>query len=235
MTPADIEAILREAFGTCEAIGYPLEAVQKQVLLRSLLEALKSSAQASSNTAVESVERSNLPNPLDELTVEQRQILLRFIQGQTRENSSWKVQLLNDWLNNRDSGEMQVFRQQYGLQWLEQIQSIHIAQYADEVGMNLKVGDRIQVCNRLWEWVQNDDPDNQEWLLCTVIHLTASHPSEIQSTETQSKAGEREELGGDRSPMSGTVRFDNGMEYEIQGIYEWNRYNWRWVKDQEVP
>ncbi|HEY9646662.1 MAG TPA: hypothetical protein V6C88_09845, partial [Chroococcidiopsis sp.] len=26
-----------------------------------------------------------------------------------------------------------------------------------------------------------------------------------------------------------TVRFDNGMEYEIQGVYEWNRYNWRWL------
>ncbi|BDI19545.1 hypothetical protein ANSO36C_53470 [Nostoc cf. commune SO-36] len=24
------------------------------------------------------------------------------------------------------------------------------------------------------------------------------------------------------------VRFFNGAEYEIQGIYEWNRYNWRW-------
>ncbi|WP_416670750.1 hypothetical protein [Egbenema bharatensis] len=23
------------------------------------------------------------------------------------------------------------------------------------------------------------------------------------------------------------IQFDNGMEYEIQGIYEWNRYNWR--------
>ncbi|MFP5275246.1 hypothetical protein [Coleofasciculus sp.] len=31
-------------------------------------------------------------------------------------------------------------------------------------------------------------------------------------------------------PTVRIVRFDHGMEYEIQGIYEWNRYNWRWIK-----
>jgi hypothetical protein len=25
------------------------------------------------------------------------------------------------------------------------------------------------------------------------------------------------------------VRFDRGIEYEIQGIYEWNRTNRRWL------
>ncbi|HEY9626161.1 MAG TPA: hypothetical protein V6C84_02580 [Coleofasciculaceae cyanobacterium] len=217
MTPAEIEATLREAFGTCDAIGYPLEAVQKQVLLQALLGELQGSAAGSA-------EGADSANPLDDLTVEERQILLHFIQNQTRENSSWKAQLLNDWLHNRDSGKMQVLRQRYGLQWLEKIQPSHIAVYADEL-TNLKVGDRIEVSNRLWEWVQNDDSSNQEWFLCTVIHLAEA--------STESDSGER--LGGDRPPTSCTVRFENGMEYAIQGIYEWNRYNWRWVKERNMP
>ncbi|MBI4782124.1 MAG: hypothetical protein HY785_12505 [Oscillatoriophycideae cyanobacterium NC_groundwater_1537_Pr4_S-0.65um_50_18] len=221
MTPTEIEATLREAFGTCDAIGYPLEAVQKQVLLQALLGELQSSEAAGGSA--EGAGEADLANPLDDLTFEERQILLHFIQNQNRENSSWKAQLLNDWLHNRDSGKMQVLRQRYGLQWLEKIQPSHIAVYADEL-TNLKVGDRIEVSNRLWEWVQNDDSSNQEWFVCTVIHLSEA------ATE-----GDDGEQGDDRPPTSCTVQFENGMEYAIQGIYEWNRYNWRWVKEGNTP
>ena len=35
----------------------------------------------------------------------------------------------------------------------------------------------------------------------------------------------------DGSYHNGVIRFDNGTEYEIQGICEWNRYNWRYASD----
>ncbi|NJR64771.1 MAG: hypothetical protein HC772_04695 [Leptolyngbyaceae cyanobacterium CRU_2_3] len=232
MTPTEIEAALREAFGECEAVGYPLEAVQKQILLRSLIAWIESQQQTlsgqihleqsdagpSSPEAVPAIApfEANSANPLEDLTAEQRQVLLGFIQTQAQENRSWKAQLLNDWLHNRDSGELQFIRQRYGLQWLEQIQPSHIAQYADE--LPLQVGDRIEVANRLWEWVQSEAPCSQEWFLCTVISVTPSS-----------------KLGSDLSapaPTNCTVQFANGMAYEIQGVYEWNRYNWRRVKER---
>jgi hypothetical protein len=224
MTPTEIEAALREAFGECEAIGYPLEAVQKQVLLQALIRWIESQTKfrveqgGLGEDAVLGAPKSTGLNPLEELTLSQRQVLLHFIQTQAQENRSWKAQLLNDWLNNRDSGDLQFIRQSYGLQWLEQVQPVHIAQYAGEVLMPLQVGDRIEVSNSLWEWVQADIPDGQEWFLCTVISVT--EPAELQPDS------------GDRLAASCTIRFDNGMEYEIQGIYEWNRYNWRRSKER---
>ncbi|HEY9641562.1 MAG TPA: hypothetical protein V6C57_13825 [Coleofasciculaceae cyanobacterium] len=224
MTPTEIEAALREAFGECEAIGYPLEAVQKQVLLQALIRWIENQTQpfadpsSLSADAVLPVSESTESNPLEDLTPSQRQVLLRFIQTQAQANRSWKAELLNDWLHNRDSGELQFIRQRYGLQWLEQVQPIHIAQYAGELLMPLQVGDRIEVSNSLWEWVQADDPCAQEWFLCTVLSVT--------------EPPEREPDSGDRPATSCTVRFENGMEYEIQGIYEWNRYNWRRLKER---
>jgi hypothetical protein len=205
MTPAEIEAALREAFGDCEAIGLPLSAEQKQILLEKVLAVERSTGP----------EEMVLVNPLDELPPKQRKALLRFIDEQNRQNRSWKAQLLNDWLQGRDSGEIQVIRERYGVTWLDQIQSIHVAQYADEIGMSLQAGDRIEVSNALWEWVQDDGPCQREWFPCTVIQVHEN--SEIGETGNHS--------------ATCMIRFDNGMEYEIQGVYEWNRYNWRWQKE----
>ncbi|MBE9014163.1 hypothetical protein IQ250_28645, partial [Pseudanabaenaceae cyanobacterium LEGE 13415] len=67
----------------------------------------------------------------------------------------------------------------------------------------LNIGDRIEVSNTLWEWVQDGE---EEWYFCTVISLTEADTS--QNTRC-------------------TIRFENGQEYEIQGVYDWNRSNWR--------
>jgi hypothetical protein len=77
-------------------------------------------------------------------------------------------------------------------------------------GLKLKVGDRIEVSNGLWEWVQENGPCSREWFPCTVIGL--------------SQGSDR-----DRLYYNCVIRFENGTEYEIQGIYQWNRYNWRWA------
>ncbi|MBD3881204.1 hypothetical protein IFO70_05505 [Phormidium tenue FACHB-886] len=210
MTPFDseLEAALQEAFRECDAIGSPLEIRQKQILLQALTRFV---AQADSCAIVPPP--SSNPNPLDDLTPEQRRLLLHFIQEQNQKKRPWKAQLLNDWLHSRDSGEMQFIRQRYGLQWLEQVQPLHIAQYADEIAMLLQVGERIEVSNCLWEWIQPNDRENQEWFVCTIIGIAEVNEPDANTTRD--------------SYTSCTIRFDNGMEYEIQGVYEWNRYNWR--------
>jgi hypothetical protein len=221
MTPIQLESILQAAFEACESAGYPLGLVQKQILrqtLTSLVDQLPTSAidsdtvEASASTPPPAEEA----NPLDELTPEQRQTLLTFIQDQKSQNRPWKAQLLNDWLQSRDSGKIQFVREQYGLRWLERVKPTHLAKYADETAIPLKVGDRIEVSNSLWEWVQDEGPCSQEWFPCIVISLTeAAEPSAIAPS-------------GYSRHTNCIVRFDNGMEYEMQGVYEWNRYNWRW-------
>lgn len=198
MSAADIESVMRLAFDQCDAEGCPLDACQQQVILDVVLPLL---AQRLAASAAEVVE-----NPLEDLTPEQRQELLAFIQEQRAEERPWKVQLLNDWLQGRESGRVQFIREIYGVQWLERVQPIHINRYLDAETATLAIGDRIEVSNALWEWVQEDR--DREWLACTVIGL-------------------REPADDGSSPASCIVRFENGMEYEIQGVYEWNRYNWR--------
>jgi hypothetical protein len=112
---------------------------------------------------------------------------------------------------------MQFIRELYGLQWLALVQPVHFAKYLDEAAVSLKVGDRIEIANNLWEWVQEDGPCSREWFSCTVISITEK--SDTSGTLPQSYS----------SYTICTIRFDNGMEYEIQGVYEWNRYNWRWA------
>lgn len=153
-------------------------------------------------------------NPLDELTPSQRQAFLNFVQQETAQNRSWKVQLLNDWLQGQTSGTVQFVREIYGLAWLERVQPNHLAEYADDVTWTLQVGDRIEVSNSLWEWVQDDGPCSREWFPCTVVAITP-----VDETAAQPN-----------SDICCTLRFDNGMEYELQSIYDWNRYNWRWAK-----
>ncbi|WP_088891937.1 hypothetical protein [Leptolyngbya ohadii] len=213
MSSMEIEAALRLAFGECLAAGCPLDPTQQQILLHVLLEKLVAptplQASPASRNPSDDPEASPMapPNPLDDLTPVQRRTLFRYIEEQNRQNRSWKAQLLNDWLQGQDSGAIQFIRTQYGLTWLEQIQPTHIAAYAEEAAMTLSVGDRIEVSNGLWEWVQEDGPCSREWIPCTVIGLKQD------SIPTHASC---------------TVRFENGLEYEIQGIYEWNRYNWRW-------
>lgn len=208
MTPAEITAALQVAFAQCELLFCSLTDRQKQILLQTLVEELVGN-QGSDNT-----------NPLDELTPEERQALLEFVKQQEGENSSWKIKLLNDWLENKSSGTVQFIRDRYGLVWLNQIQPVHLAQYYEQEntpGLSLKVGDRIEVSNSLWEWVQDEGPCTREWIPCTVIGIYDAVNS----------------FAGADSPTTDSytnciIRFDSGVEYEIQGIYEWNSYHWRW-------
>lgn len=211
MSPMEIEAALRVAFGECLAAGCPLDPTQQQILLRALLERLTPTGRSSSDSPDATAAELIPPNPLDDLTPEQRRTLLRYIEAQNQKNRSWKAQLLDDWLQNQDSGDLQFVRTQYGLTWLEHIQPVHIAAYAEEAAMTLKVGDRIEVSNGLWEWVQDEGPCRREWITCTVVGLRQDNSGSAHA--------------------SCTVRFENGLEYEIQGIYEWNRYNWRWRQE----
>lgn len=203
---AEIEAALRAAFNQCEAENCPLTEQQKQILLEIAGQLLQSAQLCSPQRGT---------NPLDELTTEERLALLQFAKEQDRLNRPWKAKLLNDWLHNRDSGPVQFIRDRYGPQWLNRVKPIHLAKYYDqaaEVGLKLKVGSRIEVCNALWEWVQKGDTEALEWFPCTVVGLYESSDEDYTYTNC-------------------LVRFENGAEYEIQGIYEWNHPNWRWTVD----
>ncbi len=202
MKPDEIEAVLQTAFNRCETANCPLTDMQKQILLQVVQQ-----IQGNSD-----LELSDQPNPLDELTSQELQAFLRYIKAQEKQDFSWKAQLLNDWLRENNSGEVQFIRDRYGLQWLNRIQPYHFNQYSSEDILNLRVGDRIEVCNALWEWVQDDGPCPREWFPCLVIQVD-------------------ENQNGNGSCINCIVRFNNGAEYEIQGIYEWNRYNWRWLMD----
>ncbi|MEH2391878.1 MAG: hypothetical protein V7K21_09410 [Nostoc sp.] len=199
MTPDEIEAAMFAAFNDCDAASCPLTDTQKQILLQVV-------EQIQGNTSG----ASSIANPLDELNPEELEIFLQFVKDEEQLNRTWKVQLLNDWLLQNDSGTVQFIRQRYGLQWLNRVESYHFDKYSYfEDALKLRVGDRIEVSNALWEWVQEDGPCKPEWFPCMVIKV-----EEISN--------------GDDSSTNCVIRFFNGAEYEIQGMYEWNRYNWRW-------
>lgn len=200
MTPDEIEVALQTAFRSCDAADCPLTDTQKEILLQ-VIEQIQGNSKS---------DKSNIPNPLDELTPEELEAFLEFVKTEEQQNRTWKVQLLNDWLNNNDSGAVKFIRQRYGLQWLNRVESYHFDKYSYfEDALKLRIGDRIEVSNALWEWVQDDGPCKREWFPCIVIQM-----NEISD--------------GNDSSTSCVVRFYNGAEYEIQGMYEWNRYNWRW-------
>ncbi|MEH2466019.1 hypothetical protein [Nostoc sp.] len=199
MTPDEIEAAMLAAFNDCDAASCPLTDTQKQILLQVV-------EQTQGNTSG----ASGIANPLDELNPEELEVFLQFVKDEEQLNRTWKVQLLNDWLLENDSGTVQFIRQRYGLQWLNRVESYHFDKYSYfEDALKLRVGDRIEVSNALWEWVQEDGPCKPEWFPCMVIKV-------------------KEISNGDDSSTNCVIRFFNGAEYEIQGIYEWNRYNWRW-------
>ncbi|MGQ4650646.1 hypothetical protein [Lyngbya aestuarii] len=211
MTPAEIEAFLKVAFVMCEVALCPLTDQQREILLQVVAQSTTSQLQSTQTTADSD---SVTENPLNEMTPEQRQALLLFVKEQQQQGVSWKIRLLNDWLHSRESGAVQFIHDQYGPQWLNRIKPLHLAQYWETETpsdrLNLKIGDRIEVSNGLWEWVQESGPCQREWFPCTVVGLS-------QSSD------------GNRDYCNCIVRFDNGIEYEIQGIYQWNLYNWRWA------
>ncbi len=151
MTPDEIETALQAAFNSCDAVGCPLTDTQKQIL-QQVVEQI----QGNSNSRA-----SDIANPLDELTPEELEAFLEFVKGEELRNRTWKVQLLNDWLQENDSGTVKFIRQRYGLQWLNRVESYHFDKYSYfEDALKLKLGDRIEVSNALWEWVQEDGPVN---------------------------------------------------------------------------
>lgn len=200
MTPDEIDAALQTAFHRCDAASCPLTDVQKHILLQVVEQIQGKSHSTTSNTA----------NPLDELTPEELEAFLEFVNTEEQQNRTWKVQLLNDWLLEHDSGTVQFIRDRYGLQWLYRVESYHFDKYSYlQDALKLRIGDRIEISNALWEWVQEDGPCKREWFPCTVLYIEARNDGTDAFTNC-------------------VIRFSNGAEYEIQGIYEWNRYNWRW-------
>lgn len=228
MTQLEIEAALDAAFRQCELFSCPLSSQQKQILLQAVQEFTQNQPEANNHgNAGKAGCNGQADNPLNPLTVEERQALLTFIQREESENRSWKTTLLNDWVQERDSGSVQFIRDRYGVQWLEQVKPFHLAQYADDQRelIRLKVGDRIEVTNGLWEWVQEDGPCSREWFPCTVIDVR--EPPNPAESET----GEDPVAETGFNDASCIVRFDTGAEYEIQGVYDWNRPNWRWIDE----
>ena len=191
MDPSAIETALTNAFRECLTQGYGLSDVQRELLLTVVLKTLFPNPDSETN-------------PLEELTTQQQQALLDFIALAEQEDRSWKASILNDWLNNQDSGPVQFIREEYGFSWLNRVQPQH---WQNQKAV-LNLGDCIQVCNVLWEWVQDNDPRQREWFDCQVIQLIPEPGSEVC-----------------------LVRFANGQELEISGIYQWNRCNWRFKED----
>src|SRR5579883_464369 len=198
MSPDEIEVALQAAFYRCDAASCPLTDTQKEILLQ-VIEKIKGNSHSGF---------SDNNNPLDDLTSEELQAFLQFVTTQEEQKRSWKAQLLNDWLHQNDSGSVEFIRMRYGLQWLNRLETYHFDKYSLETIHNLKEGDQIEVCNALWEWVQENGPCQPEWFLCTVIRIDEINNDDCSSTNC-------------------IIRFQNGAEYEIQGIYEWNQYNWR--------
>lgn len=203
MTPDEIEVALQTAFNHCDVARCPLTDGQKMILLEVVSKEIK-------GDSIHGV--SDDVNPLKDLTSEELQIFSEFVKEQEQKNISWKVKLLNDWLQEKDSGIVQFIRERYGVQWLSRVEKYHFDELENEKNLQIKIGDRIEVCNGLWEWVQEGTPCTPQWFLCTVIRL-------------------EEIVDGDTSYTTCTISFNNGAEYQIQGIYQWNRYHWRLPKN----
>jgi hypothetical protein len=195
-----LEQALEAAFRQCGTAGMALNDVQRQILQQVtqtvLLKAL------SNPDAIDSEE-----NPLEALTADQREILLSFIEQCDRTAQDWKTVLFNDWLQGQDSGKVQFLRDRYGLDWINRVQPQDIAAYIETDEPELRIGDRLEVSSRLWEWIPENLGEEPEWLPCTLVQLT--QPKDPETT------------------LNGTVQFENGVELEIQGLNDWNKINWR--------
>jgi hypothetical protein len=103
MSSDEIEAALQAAFNSCDVASCPLTEIQKQILLQVISEIQENSY-------------ADVANPLDELTPAELEAFLEFVKTQDQHNRTWKVQLLNDWLQQKDSGKVNFVRKRYGLQ-----------------------------------------------------------------------------------------------------------------------
>jgi hypothetical protein len=231
MTQSEIEAALTAAFNQCETALQPLSDRQKQIVRQALLAAMpfeqKSKPADDRKLSTAAYSEADLNNPLEQLTAEERQTFLAFVESQERQKQPWKITLLNDWLSGRSSGAVQFIRERYGIQWVEQITPMHLARYINlgsDDPLRLRVGDRIEVTNGLWEWVQETGPCSREWYPCTVVSIKASEES--ANTSVQKENGSEAPPNSEGSCI---IRFEDGTEYEIQGVYDWNRPNWRWL------
>lgn len=195
-----LEQALDAAFRQCSTAGMALNDVQRQILQQVtqtvLLKAL------TNPDAIDSEE-----NLLESLTEAQREILLSFIEQCDRTTQDWKTVLFNDWLQGRDSGTVQFLRDHYGFDWINRVQRQDIAAYIETDQQELRIGDRLEVSSRLWEWIPEDLGEEPEWLPCTLVNLT--QPEDPETT------------------LNGTVQFENGVELDIEGLNDWNKSNWR--------
>jgi hypothetical protein len=193
---------LDAAFRQCGAAGMALNEVQRQILqqvTQTIL--LKALANPDADDPDE--------NPLDALTEAQRQTLLSYIADCDRNAQDWKTTLFNDWLQGRDSGQVQFLRDRYGFDWINRVQPQDIAAYTDFDEGALNIGDRLEVSSRLWEWIPEDLGEEPEWIACTLVALAQPQAEPNPTT------------------LSGTVQFENGLELDIQGLNDWNKSNWR--------
>jgi hypothetical protein len=230
MTQSKLETALNAAFNQCASALQPLSDRQKQIVLQVVLAAMQfereSQPQERDRFAVAD-DANSTSNPLEQLTSDEKQAFLLFLKQQESQNQPWKITLLNDWLEGRSSGAVQFIRERYGIQWLEQITPEQVATYLgsnSSDGLKLKVGDRIEVTNGLWEWVQESGPCSREWFPCIVVSIrdtTEPNHADTPVDRIVDAAG--------TSETSCIVRFVDGSEYEMQGIYDWNRPNWRWL------
>jgi hypothetical protein len=200
-----VQNALNAAFRECEAVGAPLNDVQRQII-QQVSQTLLLKAIADPNQSLESP-----PNPLADLPPEQRQALLDYVVDCNLNTQDWKTTLFNDWIEGRNSGAVQFLRDRYGLDWVAQIQPQHLKTYLHAPLTPLNLGDLIEVSSLLWEWIPAQTNEEPEWVICTLIHLQEAEETEIPHLE-------------------GTVRFENGMELNITGLNEWNQNNWRWPK-----
>ncbi len=233
MTQSKLEAALNAAFNQCAAALHPLSDRQKQILLQVVLAAMQfeqEGQQPDHDRRAVAGEANRISNPLEQLTPDEKQAFLSFLKQQESQNQpwKWKISLLNDWLEGRSSGVVQFIRERYGIQWLEQITPDQVATYLkanNSDGLKLKLGDRIEVTNGLWEWVQESGPCSREWFPCTVVSIrdaTENHDADSPLRDSSANASGNGET-------SCIIRFGDGTEYEMQGIYDWNRPNWRWL------
>jgi hypothetical protein len=198
-----LEQALEAAFRQCATAGMALNDVQRQILQQVtqtvLIKAL---------TNPDAVDLDE--NPLDALTEDQRQTLLDFVAECDHSDQDWKTLLFNDWLQGQDSGPVQFLRDRYGFDWINRVQRQNIKAYGEAEEQVLKIGDRLEVSSRLWEWIPEDLGEEPEWIICTLIDL-------IQPDSTEA------------TPITGIVQFENDLVLEIEGLNDWNRGNWRRV------
>jgi hypothetical protein len=117
---------LQAAFNRCESAICPLTDRQKNILLQVVEELTQLSLMPDTIAAV-----SHSANPLDELTLTSA-TAFAICQIPRAKKIALENQLLNDWLQERDSGQMQFIRERYGPQWLNRIKPEHFNKYADE-------------------------------------------------------------------------------------------------------